>query len=351
VTRLSQSDLEATLGFLGEAAAVTDPDPFPSELLDRLRDLVPCEWVSYEVLDPPGKRSVAYETCSRGREADASVGQPDEEFMRTVWRLMEEHPVCAYMARTGDLTAHKISDFATLRRWHQLGIYTEYFRPYGVEYRLVVGLPAPPPHKKTLLFDRGGDRDFGERDRVLLNRLQPHLSALDAAARERRLAAALREQKRPGLVVLQSSDQIDFATPAAARLLARFFGATSDGRLPEAIRAWLRRDAVRLNGNGLPPPSTAPLSVERGDRRLTIRRAGRTLILDEQIATLTSREREIVDHLAEGCSNAAIAERLTIAPTTVRTHLENIYAKLGVRNRTAAVAATRLPVRLIDEEN
>ena len=62
------------------------------------------------------------------------------------------------------------------------------------------------------------------------------------------------------------------------------------------------------------------------------------------MATLTEREREIVDQLAEGRSNAEIAERLTIARTTVRKHLENIYAKLGVRTRTAAVAAARLDV-------
>jgi DNA-binding CsgD family transcriptional regulator len=339
---LSRSDLENTLGFLREAEAVTGPDPFPSELLDRLRDLVPCEWVSYEERDCPGGRAVAYETCSRGREADASVGQLDEEFLRTLSPLMEEQPICAHMARTGDLTAHKTSDFATLRQWHQLGIYTEYFRLYDVEYRLMIGLPAPPSHVKVLAFDRGGDRDFGERDRLVLNRLQPHLSALDAAARERRLAAALLlEPNGEGVVVLRSPDTVDFATPAAARLLARYFPAAPDSRLPEPVRSWLRRDTARLNGNGRPHLATEPLVVERGDRRLTICRAGSTLILDEQIATLTSREREIVDALAEGCSNAEIAERLTIAPTTVRKHLENIYAKLGVGTRTAAVARVK----------
>jgi ATP/maltotriose-dependent transcriptional regulator MalT len=78
-----------------------------------------------------------------------------------------------------------------------------------------------------------------------------------------------------------------------------------------------------------------------GVRRLTVRRAGHALLLDEEIATLTRREREIVDQLAAGCSNNEIADRLTIAPTTVRKHLENIYAKLGVTTRTAAVAVTR----------
>jgi len=219
----------------------------------------------------------------------------------------------------------------------------ECFRPYGVEHRLAVGLPAAPAHTKTLFFDRHGNHDFNERDRLVVNRLRPHLIALDAAARERRLAAALvRHQEGTGLVVLQPSGKIEFATPVAARLLARFFGNKPDSALPAPVRDWLARSSVRVNGNGIAPAATVPLSVDRGSCRLTVRRAGRTLILDEEIVTLTSREREVVSQLGEGLSNAEIAERLTIAPTTVRKHLENIYAKLGVRNRTAAVAAARL---------
>ncbi|HKO28085.1 MAG TPA: LuxR C-terminal-related transcriptional regulator [Solirubrobacteraceae bacterium] len=52
---------------------------------------------------------------------------------------------------------------------------------------------------------------------------------------------------------------------------------------------------------------------------------------------LTARETEILELVAAGLSNAAIAERLWIAPGTVKKHLENIYAKLEVANRAAAV--------------
>lgn len=53
---------------------------------------------------------------------------------------------------------------------------------------------------------------------------------------------------------------------------------------------------------------------------------------------LTAREAEILELVAAGLTNAAIAERLWVSPGTVKKHLENVYAKLGVANRTAAVA-------------
>jgi DNA-binding NarL/FixJ family response regulator len=55
-------------------------------------------------------------------------------------------------------------------------------------------------------------------------------------------------------------------------------------------------------------------------------------------AGLTLRERELVVLLREGLTNQEIAERLVISTGTVRTHLENIFDKLGVHTRTAAVA-------------
>jgi DNA-binding CsgD family transcriptional regulator len=57
-----------------------------------------------------------------------------------------------------------------------------------------------------------------------------------------------------------------------------------------------------------------------------------------QRSKLTAREYEILLWVSRGRTNAEIAAVLWISPGTVRKHLENIYAKLGVRNRTAAVA-------------
>jgi NarL family two-component system response regulator LiaR len=53
---------------------------------------------------------------------------------------------------------------------------------------------------------------------------------------------------------------------------------------------------------------------------------------------LSQREREVLQCLAEGLSNAEIADRLVVSIGAVKYHVGNILSKLGVTNRTEAVA-------------
>lgn len=56
---------------------------------------------------------------------------------------------------------------------------------------------------------------------------------------------------------------------------------------------------------------------------------------------LTDREREVLDVIAQGLTNAAIAERLTLSPKTVRNHVSNIFGKLQVAGRAEAIIRAR----------
>jgi pimeloyl-ACP methyl ester carboxylesterase/DNA-binding CsgD family transcriptional regulator len=64
---------------------------------------------------------------------------------------------------------------------------------------------------------------------------------------------------------------------------------------------------------------------------------------DPGLAALTDREREILGLVAEGLSNAAIAEQLVLSDRTIERHLSNVYVKLGIEGKAArAAAAARL---------
>lgn len=56
---------------------------------------------------------------------------------------------------------------------------------------------------------------------------------------------------------------------------------------------------------------------------------------------LTPRELEVLNHLASGLTYAEIADRLVITKNTLKYHIKNIYSKLGVKNRTKAIAAAK----------
>jgi DNA-binding NarL/FixJ family response regulator len=68
---------------------------------------------------------------------------------------------------------------------------------------------------------------------------------------------------------------------------------------------------------------------------------------DQLLATLTGREREVLQCLAEGARRCDVAERLHMSPNTVRTHLQNLMAKLGAHTALEAVALTR---EVLDED-
>jgi DNA-binding CsgD family transcriptional regulator len=325
VAGLSATDAERVLGFVAEAEASTDDQPFTPELLVELGRLVEADWVSYCELDRV-RCSVRLQVQRAGDPEDDEL---DDDLF---WGFVSAtHPTCVARQR-GVTTPLKLSDFLSRARLRRSELYDVWFRPLNVERELDVPIPSPRSHTKTCVFHRGDGSDFSERDRLVLQALQPHLSRLWHAARTRRLLAAAvaaldgeAEHEGRGVVLLADGD-VAYASPRAQRLLREFFP-ESTVLLPSLVAEWLQ--------------AGGPLHVRhQSGRRLTITKGDGALLLEQENAPsdLTAREREVLSWVARGKTNREIAERLWIAPGTVRKHLENVYAKLGVKTRTAAVA-------------
>jgi DNA-binding NarL/FixJ family response regulator len=84
---------------------------------------------------------------------------------------------------------------------------------------------------------------------------------------------------------------------------------------------------VRVGG----VPFTAPIARK-------VLHLFREAVTPKQDYGLTDREKQILQHTAEGLTQRQVAEQLFLSPHTVDTHLRNIYAKLHVRNGLAAVS-------------
>jgi DNA-binding CsgD family transcriptional regulator len=329
VPALAASDAERLLRFVAEAESAGGDQPFTPEVLGLVGDLVHADTVSYNELDRVRRRNILFVERAPDEEDDLEV---DWDFFWNI--VIEEHPTCLAQ-QLGQFGALKLSDFVSRRELRKLRIYDLWLKPDGIEYELDVAIPSPMWHTKTLLLARREGRDFTERDRLVLDLLQPHLTRLWQAARTSRLlASALAELDRTdendtrGVILIGLGGDIEFASPPAHRQLRRFFPAASPGRLPAALSEWLDSGAAR------------PLTHRRGSARLTVERSGDALVLEETHVTveLTAREQEVLAWVARGKTNAQVAALLWLAPSTVRKHLENIYAKLGVSTRTAAVA-------------
>ena len=141
-------------------------------------------------------------------------------------------------------------------------------------------------------------------------------------------------------------DFASFPSSTAVLLVTEKINVSS---LPSAVRGLLSRDEpVAALGNAI-------RQVARGEQYLSPALAQSILqqrqfqaslsdLQSSVFASLTDREREILNALAEGLSNKAIAARLYLSVRTVEGHLASIYTRLGIHSRTEAMLlAVKIP--------
>jgi DNA-binding CsgD family transcriptional regulator len=349
VTRLRTSDLEDVVAFLGEIAELDDVEPFPSELLGLLAQLVPSDGALFNERDVVGRRMVDESYWCPDRVGDYGDHEADPSGVDE-WEFIVHNPVNAYRRRTGYLGALRDSDFYG-RRARTRGdvLAPEYYAYWGIVDHIGVRLEPSSTHTVNIALERKM-RDFTERDRLVLDQIRPHLAARHRDARLRRILAgalaafeSLSEQETGPAVVLVAFDgSIDFASPAGLRLLARYFG-DSGARLPATLEAWWRTRP------------TSPFTERLDGYRLVVDAVGASALLVSEEpapnAPLTAREWDVIRCVDAGRTNEEIARFLSVTPSTVKKHLEHVYTKLGVRTRTAALARLRPQLMTADSRD
>ncbi len=171
-----------------------------------------------------------------------------------------------------------------------------------------------------------GEADDGVAALALIRTHRPHVALLDyrmPGMDGATVAAAVRRDDLPTRVLLLSAhDESAIVFHALAEGAAGFL--PKESTKTEIVKGVLDcakgRDVVS-------PAMAAGLAGE-------IRRRG-----EAETPVLSPREREVLNFIAQGYTIPAIAAELYLAPSTVKTHVQRLYEKLGVGDRAAAVAA------------
>jgi DNA-binding NarL/FixJ family response regulator len=157
-----------------------------------------------------------------------------------------------------------------------------------------------------------------ERPDVVL--MDIRMPRLDGIAATRQVASATR------VVILTTFELDEYVFDALAAGASGFLlKAAPPEDLVQAIRVVAAGDAL------LAPSVTRRLIEEFAKRPEPV--AGKS----KELETLTDREREVLQEVARGLTNAEIAQRLHVSETTVKTHVAHLLNKLDLRDRVQAV--------------
>ena len=181
----------------------------------------------------------------------------------------------------------------------------------------------------------------------MLARIRVHL----ANARLTQSARAALDVSGRFLLAVSRQGKIMWATPQAQKLLSDNLAAaaTDEIVLPHAMLQWLEQAQKGKAGSKTPAMASFPDNEQLrlqymgklGPNEFLLRLAKESSNMPAQFSSelgLTTREGEVLSWLSKGKTNRDIAQILGLSPRTVDKHLEQIYAKLGVENRTAAAA-------------
>ncbi|MEU4352931.1 response regulator transcription factor [Streptomyces sp. NPDC023838] len=158
-------------------------------------------------------------------------------------------------------------------------------------------------------------------DVVLMDIRMPEMNGIEAT---RKIVAAETEAR---VLVLTTFDLDEYVYQALRAGASGFLLKDASARqLAEGVR-------VVASGDALLAPSVTRRLITEFARAAPGRRGVGTGV---QVEELTDRETEVLILIAQGLSNAEIADRLVVAESTIKTHVSRVLVKLGLRDRTQA---------------
>ena len=174
-------------------------------------------------------------------------------------------------------------------------------------------------------FEVVGSSNDGREALAQIRALQPDVAVLDEGMPgllgNDVLQAISRDELPTRVVMLSASPDSAVVFRAVANGVRAFLTKDADrGTICDAVAAVARGEVV------LAPEVQSGLAAEVRARQ------------SDRRPTLSRREREVLQRAATGLSAPEIARELSISTATVKTHLRNLYEKLGVSERAAAVA-------------
>lgn len=178
-------------------------------------------------------------------------------------------------------------------------------------------------------FDVAGEAADGDEAVAMAAELQPDIVVMDL--------------QMPGVNGIDATRRITATSPHVAVLVLTMFD--DDNSVFMAMRAGAR--GYVLKGAGDDEIVRAIRAVGNGEAIFGPAIARRVLgyfsgpMPAPAFPELTTREREVLDLVAEGRNNAEIARQLTVSIKTVRNHLSNIFSKLQVADRAQAIIRAR----------
>jgi DNA-binding CsgD family transcriptional regulator len=192
---------------------------------------------------------------------------------------VHQHPsIQHHLAANGTETAAvKTSDFVSQRKWRNSGLYRDFYQPLSdIRYQLTIGQKIDD----SLVFFAVSRKncDFTENERQFLTLLRPHFIQAYRNAKDREELTNLRQAEPECLAATASTQQPKIEWGAVEFMCMQRWG-------------------------------------------------------------VTKAEARVMRYLVAGLSNVEICDQLHISLSTVKTHLDNIFRRLGVKNRVAAAMA------------